>query len=194
MKNHKNDSRSRFTRMAVKQSLLQLMEKKPLNKITVAEICEGAEIYRGTFYNHFYDVYDVYEGIKNDLLDEVSKKLNQFNVYDLDKQFFKEIMTLIDRHRDVCRVLIDDKNTNFLSDIIDAIRQRFLKDWAEAFADISYTTLEYLFNFNISGSITIIGDWIKNDRKESLDDIAAIVGETNRVLVEACKARRFQNL
>lgn len=48
MKNHKNDSRSRFTRMAVKQSLLQLMEKKPLNKITVAEICEGAEIYRGT--------------------------------------------------------------------------------------------------------------------------------------------------
>ena len=182
MKNHKNDSRSRFTRMAVKQSLLQLMEKKPLNKITVAEICEGAEIYRGTFYNHFYDVYDVYEGIKNDLLDEVSKKLNQFNVYDLDKQFFKEIMTLIDRHRDVCRVLIDDKNTNFLSDIIDAIRQRFLKDWAEAFADISY------------GSITIIGDWIKNDRKESLDDIAAMVGETNRVLVEACKARRFQNL
>lgn len=195
MKAAKNDNRSRFTRMVIKQSLLKLMEQKPLNKITVAEVCEGAEVHRGTFYNHFYDVYDVYEDIKTDLLNEIEQKMNQFKVGDLDKQFFKEIMMMIYRNRDICRLLIDPlNNPNFLLEIIAAIRERFLKAWTEAFRELSPKTLEYLFDFNINGSIAMISRWLSGDMEESLDDVAELVGETNRVMVEACKSLAFRNL
>lgn len=195
MKNEKNDRRSKFTRMVVKQSLLRLMEHKPLNKITVAEVCEGAEIYRGTFYNHFYDVYDVYEDIKLDLMNEIEERLNQVKVYDLDMQFFKEIMLLIYRNRDMCRLLIDPKNNpNFLQEILVAIRERFLKTWVEAFHETSPRTLDYIFHFNINGSIAIIASWLQGDMRESLDDVAELVGETNRILVDACRKHSFKDL
>ena len=51
MKN--NDARVRYTQKVLKDSLLQLLEKKPINKITVKEVCELAELNRATFYAHY---------------------------------------------------------------------------------------------------------------------------------------------
>ena len=38
----KTDARKRYTQMVLKQSLLKLLKEKPVNKITVKEVCELA--------------------------------------------------------------------------------------------------------------------------------------------------------
>lgn len=43
---------------------LQLIEEKSIDKITVSEICEIANINRSTFYRHYYDIYDLEEKIE----------------------------------------------------------------------------------------------------------------------------------
>lgn len=40
-------------------SLLSLLEEKPLDEVTVEDICQRADIHRTTFYNHFNDIYDL---------------------------------------------------------------------------------------------------------------------------------------
>ena len=52
------------------------MKTKPINKITVKEICEMAEINRATFYKRYLDVYDLLEKIETQYLDELTKVLN----------------------------------------------------------------------------------------------------------------------
>lgn len=47
------------TKRKLTESLKQLMRKKPINKISIREIAEGAEMNRQTFYYHFEDVYDI---------------------------------------------------------------------------------------------------------------------------------------
>ena len=39
------------------------MKEKPLNKITVREICEKADVNRSTFYSYHADIYDLYRTI-----------------------------------------------------------------------------------------------------------------------------------
>ncbi len=59
------DRRTAYTRMVIKDSLMQLLEKKHLSEITVKELCELAQINRATFYRNYMDIYDVYEQIGN---------------------------------------------------------------------------------------------------------------------------------
>ena len=49
----KTDRRVSKTRNAITNTLLKLMEEKPLSEITVSELTELADVNRKTFYNHY---------------------------------------------------------------------------------------------------------------------------------------------
>ena len=53
----RSDARVRYTRKVLKESLLSLLKEKPINKITVKEVCELAELNRATFYSHYSDCF-----------------------------------------------------------------------------------------------------------------------------------------
>lgn len=44
----KTDARVKYTKMVLKKALLELMQSKPINKITVKEVCARAELNRAT--------------------------------------------------------------------------------------------------------------------------------------------------
>lgn len=52
---------SQITKRALEASLKNMLLKKPLNKITIADIAEDCGINRMTFYYHFKDIYDLVE-------------------------------------------------------------------------------------------------------------------------------------
>ena len=54
MEEKKEDLRVRKTKRNIKHALAQLLQTKPLNKITVTEIAKTAEINKGTFYLHYF--------------------------------------------------------------------------------------------------------------------------------------------
>ena len=47
------------TKELLASSFLELSEKKPINKITIANIVENCELTQPTFYRHFKDKYDM---------------------------------------------------------------------------------------------------------------------------------------
>lgn len=52
-KQRKTDRRTLYTRMVVKEALLELLSEMDYADITVATLCRKAEINRGTFYLHY---------------------------------------------------------------------------------------------------------------------------------------------
>ena len=60
----KTDLRVRYTKEIIQTSFLALLEKKSLSKITVKEVCDQAQINRGTFYKHYQNCYDLMDEIK----------------------------------------------------------------------------------------------------------------------------------
>lgn len=55
------DRRTKYTLTTIKDSMLKLMEKKEISKITVTELCNLADINRATFYKYYVDIYDLIE-------------------------------------------------------------------------------------------------------------------------------------
>ena len=58
------------TEEAIANSLKKLLQKKPLNKITISDIADDCGINRMTFYYHFKDIYDLVEWICNEIADK----------------------------------------------------------------------------------------------------------------------------
>ena len=65
----KIDVRARYTRKIIKESFYTLLREKPVEKITVRELCEKAEINRSTFYKHYQDCYDLLTKIEEEALE-----------------------------------------------------------------------------------------------------------------------------
>ncbi len=54
---------SSFTRQAIMDSFLRLLEKKPFGKITVRDIVEECGVNRTTFYYYYQDIYAIVEDL-----------------------------------------------------------------------------------------------------------------------------------
>ena len=53
------DIRIEKTKTALHNTFLELRSRKPLEKITIKELCEKAQINKSTFYSHYKDIYDL---------------------------------------------------------------------------------------------------------------------------------------
>lgn len=60
-----------LTRNAIIQAFLQLLEERPLSKITVKDIVDTCGINRNTFYYHFEDIPSLIEAISKDEMDRL---------------------------------------------------------------------------------------------------------------------------
>ena len=76
---------SEFTKKAIKETFLSLLEKKPLSQITVKSIAEECGINRNSFYYHYNDIPDLLGEIVKDIVENL---LTEYS----DKDSLSEIL------------------------------------------------------------------------------------------------------
>ena len=52
-KENKESRRVQMTKKLLRESVIELMEQKPLNKISIKDICDNADVNRTTFYKYY---------------------------------------------------------------------------------------------------------------------------------------------
>lgn len=62
------DLREKKTKRSIYNAFLELRSRKSLEKITIKELAELAEISKATFYLHYKDIYDLSEQLQQELL------------------------------------------------------------------------------------------------------------------------------
>ena len=65
------DKRIEKTKRSIVNAFLELRSRKAIEKITVKELCEKAEINKSTFYTHFKDIYDLSEQLEIQTANEI---------------------------------------------------------------------------------------------------------------------------
>ena len=70
------DYRIEKTKRSIYNAFIELRARKPLEKLTVKELCEKAQINKSTFYVYYHDVYDLSDKFENEVISEVVKSLN----------------------------------------------------------------------------------------------------------------------
>lgn len=72
-KSDQPDRRTVKTQRQLKNSMVKLLQSKPIDKITVAELARSCDIGRGTFYIHYKDVYDLYDAVVADTINQLKR-------------------------------------------------------------------------------------------------------------------------
>lgn len=170
------NQRIRVTKKMLKEALVRLLENKPVEKVSVYEICQTAEINRTTFYKYYGSPYDLLHDIQADFLHELEVNLQEKEqLYSL-----QNILTYIDNHRDACRILITSADSdNFLEKVFS---QASLTKQLETLPSASQSEVfrRYTAEFVVYGSYSVVRKWLLSDQPESSEEIARIINDLVR--------------
>ena len=69
------DLRTQKTKNSIFSAFIELRASKPVEKITIRELTQRANISKQTFYLHFKDIYDLSDYLENDAISSLIKDL-----------------------------------------------------------------------------------------------------------------------
>jgi len=171
--------------MVLRESLLSILQEKPVSRISVTEVCQAAGLNRGTFYAHYADPYELLTRIENDLYQDLEDALaKDVACWDIDT-LLSDIMVVLDRNRDVCRVILGDNGSSqFLSRVLDMAREFFMRTWT-CKKGAPEGTADYIYRYLSAGSVDVIRFWLLNEDKRPLGDMAHTISSICKSIITA---------
>ena len=169
MLNDSDSKSARRTKHLFKDALMRLLETKSFACITVKDIVETAEYNRTTFYNHYYDKFDLLDDITQDLLDVLavavkdsfenyhSSHLMSINALDIT------LFDYIYKNRNVIYICKKSETKNDLSYICaQTIYDKLIEIWTPLVNMTEQQLASYakIFSYNLVGTIH---GWIDED-------------------------------
>lgn len=175
----KTDARVRYTQKVLKDSFLKLLEKKPVNKITVKEVCELAELNRATFYAHYSDCFALLESIEREMLESFEESLKYIRSLDMTS-LMDAIYEMIDRNDHACRVLVFcGGDRKIIGEMIALAKESSLDYWRGELKHASEAELDMLYIHLSNGLLHVVTDgYGKYSREELSKFINRIVVST----------------
>lgn len=173
----KPDRRVQYTKMVLRQSFIELLEKHPISKIAIKAICEKADVNRTTFYAHYADQYDLLEQIKQELIDDVNAHLADFPFYENQSesvQMLIKIFEYIKQNSKICSVLLSDTSDTAFHDQVMVIVQKLCMELLSK-KSLRQDTLDYIISFAATGSIGLIRKWLAAGMQEPTDQMAETI-------------------
>ncbi len=64
------------TRASIKDAFLEMLKKSPVEKISVTELSKQAQINKGTFYLHYQDIYELYNEVRDEFLQQMIESMD----------------------------------------------------------------------------------------------------------------------
>ena len=152
---------AKFTRKAIMQTFLHILKNKPLDRITVKDICEQCEINRNTFYYYFRDIYDVLEAIFEDevrlVMDEAKEGMTFHDAY-------ARAASIILNNREAIIHIYASENGRVLRTYLDAVVtqvvRRFVLEKAEGYS-LSESDVSFITAFYSNGIVGSTIKWIE---------------------------------
>ena len=169
-------------------ALVELLNQKPFEFITVKEICTLAGVNRSTFYLHYETIGDLLadtvDATNKDFLSYFGQNVNGFaekiaacplnELMLVTPEFLSPYLRFIMEHKAVFHAAFshptamgsEDKFRSLYRYIFDPILERF---------SVPAEKRRYMVQFYLQGILAVIQMWVLNDCSEDVSDIAGII-------------------
>jgi AcrR family transcriptional regulator len=185
---NKSESKYFNTAQLMNQALIQLLEYKDLEYISVKEICEKAGVNRSTFYLHYETISDLVEEsiehITDHFIDLFPKKSSDF-VENIKQAPLNELilvredylipyLNFIHDNKGVFKAAVKNPNCMKTFSRYSRLKQYVFEPIMERF-QIPKDVRNYWTCYYINGIWAIIEEWLKNNCREPVEQIATII-------------------
>ena len=169
----KVDLRNRLSRQMLKNAMLELLKTKKSYDINVRELSDKAQVNRSTFYRHYDSIADVLDEIIADMV-QIIKDANLSSYSDPDHagDYIYDAVRFFGEHSEYDPLMVSD----------DIAFQKLTSSLAftvhESVGRLSYQNKDeekYLTDFLLSGTYSIIREWISEGRKKPAKEISDLL-------------------
>ena len=194
------DNRSvRNTKRRLREGLLSLMEKKPINEISVKELTELADVNRGTFYFHYQDIYDLLRDMEQDFFENFDRTLSEnkpaldedgFPILDAEgAPYLHAVFSFIDQNRDFCRIMLSPRGDMQFVELVKHRVDSQCRFFWQILAPGADEERRGMYNaFLINGLIGLIQEWVNDRRDLSVESISELTATLILASVGPCIA------
>lgn len=178
------DRRIKYTRMVLNDSLLKFLEKKPIAKITVTEICKDADVNRSTYYAHFTDPYNQLNSLKAEIYGDVRKFTKQIETEHLPAgehsfRMLKCLLEYIEKNRHIFQILLNKSGDHQLQhDILAFLGKKVFPPDDEKEPDPLRRRYHLLYAAN--GCFGMFYQWLTEENPVSAEKMAAMMAEFSK--------------
>ncbi|WP_085834069.1 TetR/AcrR family transcriptional regulator [Clostridium merdae] len=174
--NEKMDRRVIYTKLFLREALLELIKTKPIAKITPTELCRYAKINRNTFYTHYNSPEELLESIEDELFEQIKQSIERSLKNDRISTLLTEICRAIYKNSDLCNVLFTENgDKDFLRRIIYLAHDKTIAEWKLAGLQEDEEQIEMLYCYSVNGSVSVIQQWILAGMKKNPEEIAQFI-------------------
>lgn len=154
------------------ESFVKLLLIKPFTSITVNDIVLESDVSRSTFYNYFYDKYDVLNRSYSQIIDPKLEEIDD-NFYKLIIEVFSVLYENQTYFKKAVKIKGDNSFSQFLVHYIYDYYKSFLlkKQKVTAISE----ELESILYYTSYGSVALIKKWIIEDYPNSVEEFTNIM-------------------
>ena len=169
------------SRAMIRTAFVSLLAEHPLEKITVVDVVNRADLSRNTFYAHYQDVYAVLEEFQQEALDALAAALTEASALDLlhnPLPLMLQAAEFVAAHRDSYRVLLSSTPSGvFVGKLRRVLIDRMQAELSRA-AIRDRQGLLLLTEVLCAGFVTLISQYLRGETSLTPDAIAC---ETARI-------------
>jgi len=184
----KENRKTRYTKMVLRESLMELMKQKPISAISVKELCAHADVSRSSFYTYYSDQYDLLQKTEEETLAFIDNIHTKYSFYKKGSreslQMLEEILQYIaDNSKSIYVLFSENGDINFQKKVFSSMYQKnVMKSLTDKLPDEQ--TRQYYYLFIVTGSLGIIYHWIKNGMDKSIHELAKIITNLTSQIVK----------
>ncbi|MGE7090365.1 TetR/AcrR family transcriptional regulator [Lysinibacillus sp. NPDC048646] len=173
---NRNDLRVVKTKQALHNALLTLLSEKPLENISIAEICREANVNRGTFYLHYEQKEKLFEEYFQEIMEDLNNSYEEpyravttLNKNELDPNTVR-IFHHIERFKMFYRIVFS-KNVplTYYYMLFDEIQALLKRDLAQS--KNREISIDFYSAYQTNAIIGIILEWYRHDFAESVSTL-----------------------
>ena len=158
------------------KSLMELMEQKPLAKVSVQMIAENCGLTRQTFYYYYKDKYDLVNQVFQKLVNDVYGASSPDTPWE---KVLGDMLFNMQKHRKFYANALAHTSQNSLDSFMkEYTRTAYVRALEKRIpsGDIS-EDLTFAITFNSYGAVGVMSEWIENDMREDPYLLAARIAE-----------------
>ena len=183
----KNESKYYNSSLKMNNALINLLDKKDFEDITVKEICQAASVNRSTFYLHYDNTYDLLKETIENLyadffsrydsnlsMDRINNKSNE-DLYLITPKYLKPYLSFVHDNKKIFKLMYFKTDVFNGDNMYETWLNKIFKPILSKFNVKNEEEQSYIMLFHLQGLIGLIMEWVKNDCKMSIDDLINVI-------------------
>ena len=152
---------SKFTRDAIKQSFLKLLNERPLSQIKVRDIVSDCGVNRNTFYYYFHDIPSLVEEM---VMEQAEAIIRQYPSADTVRDFFVTAISYILERKTLFLHIYHSSNREIFETYLWQMCEQIVALYIEAVLDgrqIKKTDRLMIVQYLKAVSFGVISEWLQ---------------------------------